>query len=115
MRRSLRVGEIRRMRMRAIPGGRSSQQGNGARLLSIFSRRGNSMRKDDVKAFKEQKASLLEELRNLGAAADVEAEKRSTPGQWTAEEQERFDKVETEIRSLNERIERGIQMYSHEK
>ena len=72
------------------------------------------MRKDELKAFKEQKVALLEELRTVGATADQEAEKRNTPGQWTGEEQERFDKIEGEIRGLNERIERGIQLSAHQ-
>lgn len=68
------------------------------------------MRKDELKNFKEQKVQLLEELRSIGAQADSEADKRNTPGQWTQEEQEKFDKVEAEIRSVNERIERGAQL-----
>lgn len=71
------------------------------------------MRKDELKGFKEQKAHLLEELRNIGSSADAEAAKRNTPGQWTADDQAKFDKVEEEIRSLNERIERGIQFQHH--
>lgn len=72
------------------------------------------MRTDELVAFKEQKASLIAELRDLGAAADASANQRGEAGQWTGEELERFDKTEAEIRSLNERIERGTQLQHHQ-
>jgi HK97 family phage major capsid protein len=67
------------------------------------------MRRDDILALKEQRASLHKELTD--AIATSEAEGRDL----TAEEAEKYDKTEAEFRSLTTRWQRAETLYNQEK
>ena len=64
------------------------------------------MRRDEEIALKEQKAELIEELRNLNAAATADGS-----AEFTAEDAEKFDRIEKDIRELNATLERVAHRY----
>lgn len=61
------------------------------------------MRRDDVKAMKEQRQQLVTELRSLNESAQEYAGEHG--GEWAGEDQEKFKKLETDITNLNHRLE----------
>lgn len=67
------------------------------------------MRRDDILALKEQRASLHKEMVDLFGAA--EGEQR----EFTAEEAEKYDKMEGEFRSLTKRWEQAEELFNREK
>lgn len=68
------------------------------------------MRRDDILALKEQRHVLITDMQKLF----TEAENRDNPG-FTAEEAEKYDKMEAEFRTLTERWERAEDLYQREQ
>jgi HK97 family phage major capsid protein len=67
------------------------------------------MRRDDILALKEQRAHLLTEMQEI--AAKTESENRD----FTAEEQQEFERKEDEFRTLTTRWQRAEELYMQEK
>lgn len=62
------------------------------------------MRRDEETQLREQRMHLVQELRELAAAADAyQAENKLT--EWRAEDQEKFGKLEKDITGVNHRLE----------
>jgi HK97 family phage major capsid protein len=62
------------------------------------------MRRDDEVRLKEQRMTLVQELRSTATAADTwKAENKEQ--EWRAEDKEKFEKLEKEILSINESLE----------
>jgi HK97 family phage major capsid protein len=62
------------------------------------------MRRDEEQRLKEQRMTLVQELRTTAAAADTyKAENHES--EWRAEDQEKFDKLEKDILSINQSLE----------
>jgi HK97 family phage major capsid protein len=68
-----------------------------------------TMRRDDILALKEQRAHLHKEMVDLFGVA--EGDQR----EFTAEENEKYDKMEGEFRSLTKRWEQAEELYNREK
>jgi HK97 family phage major capsid protein len=67
------------------------------------------MRRDDILSLKEKRAHLHKEMIDLFAVA--EGEER----EFTAEETEKYDKMESEFRNLTERWQKAEELYNQEK
>jgi HK97 family phage major capsid protein len=68
-----------------------------------------SVRRDDITSLKEQRAHVLKDMQDKFAVAEGESR------EFTAEEQQEYDNMEGEFRSLTQRWQRAEELYEQEK